>query len=307
MSNGGNYFPNRGLFNFLYDNQNNFIIADFFDPIGVMRVNNIGINVNYFSGRYTTTMTKDRHDNVYVFSWTTDQSGGILSPRIDVISSAGSVSNFCAGCIPPGSLSNGVIDSKGNYFSIGTNGRSIIKMTPSLGVTTFAGIMDGSSLCNDGVGMAAHFKTITHLEIDANDNLYALDVTIAGGPAGCNKIRKISPDGTVSTVYSFSDSNSSAGGVNGIAVDKSGNIFYSMYTGFSATSGIMRISSSGLATRFCGGAADPGPNVVFSGGSCNSSLYPAGMLGFNADGDLLIYAIDANHQPNLYMFARITR
>ena len=81
-----------------------------------------------------------------------------------------------------------VFDSKGNMF-VADKALGIIKVTPDGVAQHFSGtILSGH---NDGPASKAQFGAITSLTIDKADNLYVGDEYF---------IRKISPDGTVSTI-----------------------------------------------------------------------------------------------------------
>jgi len=85
------------------------------------------------------------------------------------------------------------IDSNGNFFVFNTN--CIQKITPTGTISIFAGSVSSSQAAKDGIGITeAKFVNITFMSIDSNDNLYVID---------SNKIRKIGPDGYVSTFVVF--------------------------------------------------------------------------------------------------------
>lgn len=84
-----------------------------------------------------------------------------------------------------------VVDGNGNVFVADSYNNIIRKVTPSGIVTTFAG--SGAAGDADGTGTAASFKDPVGLTIDPYGNLYVAD-------AQNNKIRKITPDGVVTTV-----------------------------------------------------------------------------------------------------------
>ena len=113
-----------------------------------------------------------------------------------------------------------VMDSKGNAFVTGKNNR-IIKITPRGKAELFAG---GGRNNKDGMGKEAGFYNTEGIAIDSADNLY-----IADGPA----IRKITPDGLVSTiagsrVSAYKDGDRvTAAFVNleNIAIDNKGTIY----------------------------------------------------------------------------------
>jgi len=116
------------------------------------------------------------------------------------------------------------VDAAGNVY-VADNGNDLIrKVTPTGQVTTFAG--NGQPGKSDGTGTAASFNSPFGIAIDASGNLYVAD-------SGNNLIRKITPDGSVTTIAGSgskgaNDGAGKAASFNtpaGIAVDKSGNIY----------------------------------------------------------------------------------
>lgn len=116
------------------------------------------------------------------------------------------------------------VDGQGNIFVVDEGSNEIRKVTPDGTVTTIAG--NGSRGAQDGKGSAATFDDPTGVVVDASGNLYIGDFNNA-------IIRKITPDGTVSTIAG----NRKSGLVDGIgtasqfllpqdlAIDNSGNIY----------------------------------------------------------------------------------
>jgi sugar lactone lactonase YvrE len=90
-------------------------------------------------------------------------------------------------------------------------------------VTTLAGGSEGFA---DGAGSAASFHTPSGISLDANGNLYVADT-------GNNRIRKVTPEGQVSTVAGDGTAGHVDGpaaqarfnGPIGVAVDAKGNVF----------------------------------------------------------------------------------
>jgi hypothetical protein len=115
------------------------------------------------------------------------------------------------------------IDHNFNVYVVDGN-RVIRKITPDGTVSTFAG--SGVLGSADGVGTAASFDFIFSMVFDSSGNLYATDIT---------KVRKITPDGVVSTLAG-SDIRGSADGVGTAAsfssplytaVDRDNNLYVS--------------------------------------------------------------------------------
>jgi sugar lactone lactonase YvrE len=117
-------------------------------------------------------------------------------------------------------------DGAGNFYLDGGD-CAIYKATPDGAVTTLAG--SGTCGSADGKGSAAGFGSIDALTADAAGNVYV---------ATNNTIRKVAPDGTVSTLAGAAGQPSSAGGSDdgdartarfgvllGITVDSAGNLY----------------------------------------------------------------------------------
>ena len=114
-------------------------------------------------------------------------------------------------------------DSSGNVYVADSGNNSIRKVTPIGAVTTLAGLIQGNA---DGVGVAAQFDDPTAVALDSSGNVYVADT-------GNNELRKITPNGTTTTLLSgstFTFANeiqpySSAYSITGVAVDGSGNLY----------------------------------------------------------------------------------
>jgi sugar lactone lactonase YvrE len=114
----------------------------------------------------------------------------------------------------------------------------------------------GHSGSEDGPGLAARFQSPGGIAIDNNGNLFIADT-------GNNTIRKITPDGIVSTVAGHPGKPAETDGVGdaarflaplGIAVDRFGNIYVAEF----ATDTIRKITSESVVTTLAGAANVPG-------------------------------------------------
>jgi hypothetical protein len=116
------------------------------------------------------------------------------------------------------------IDHNFNVYVADFANRVIRKITPDGTVSTFAG--SGAEGSTDGVGTAASFSFLTSLVFDSSGNLYAADFT---------RIRKITPDGVVSTLAGSNIPGSADGvgtaatfsGHEFLAVDRDDNLYAS--------------------------------------------------------------------------------
>ena len=148
-----------------------------------------------------------------------------------------------------------VMDSNGNLYVVEIRNHAIRKITPDGNVSTFAGV--GTVGYVNGKGDQAKFNFPISIVIDSADNLYV-------GDRYNNRIRKITPEGDVSTVAG----NSEASGINsqgematfhlptGVAVSSNGEIAVADYG-----NNLIRIIGTQqyvrtLAGCFCGGDDD---------------------------------------------------
>ena len=175
-------------------------------------------------------------------------------------------------------LSGTAVDTHGNVFVVDSGNHRIRKITPAGMVSTFAG-GGGSTSANasgfqDGIGIQALFALPSHLAIDAAGNLFVADQY---GSA----IRKIAPDGTVSTLAGgafatrgFADGTGSAAqfdAIGGLAAGPAGTLYvldqdnYSI-TGFSfGFRAIRQVSAAGVVTTPLQSNVPPAPGVTVLG------------------------------------------
>lgn len=147
------------------------------------------------------------------------------------------------------------VDAAGNVFVADSRSFTLRRITPAGVVSTFAGspYLLGSA---DGTGSAARFFLPYGLAIDGAGNLYVAD-------GGNHLIRKVSPEGVVSTLAGAANQ---AGAVNGtgsaarfnnpfgVAVDSAGNV----YVADSGNHLIRRITAAGVVTTLAGTAGSAG-------------------------------------------------
>lgn len=148
---------------------------------------------------YATGVAADQAGNVYV----TDSSAGTIrkiTPNGTVTTIAGmpmvAGSQDGAGSAARFNFPTGpATDASGNLFVADWSNNTIRKVTPAGVVTTIAGSPYGPDhiASNDGVGTAARFWGPSSVAVDGGGNLFVAD-------AGSEKIRKITPDGTVTTL-----------------------------------------------------------------------------------------------------------
>lgn len=155
------------------------------------------------------------------------------------------------------------------YVADAGESNRIRKLSPDGSVTTLAGGGEGFA---DGAGAAASFNTPSALALGPDGNLYVADT-------GNNRIRKITPDGKVSTVAG----NGTAGYVDGPAAQAQFNgpvglavsVRGDIYVADTYNDVIRMITSEGEVTTIAGGGA-PG----YADGEQKAALFdtPSGII-----------------------------
>jgi sugar lactone lactonase YvrE len=139
------------------------------------------------------------------------------------------------------------LDGNGAVFVVDINNHCIRKVLPTGEVSTFAG--NGKKGYKDGPADVAQFHLPKGLVRDQQGNLFVADM-------GNNTIRKISPEGVVSTVAGktvagFQDGSSNEALFNqprGIAIDSWGNL----YIGDTGNNRVRKIAVTGIVTTIAG-------------------------------------------------------
>ncbi len=179
------------------------------------------------------------------------------------------------------------VDTAGNIYLADENNHTIRKVTPAGVVTTLAGLA-GNPGSADGTGDAARFNRPWGVAVDGVGNLYVADT-------GNLTIRKVTPNGVVTTLAGLAGSGGSTDGTGSdarfawpvaVAVDSAGNVFVADYN----NNTIRKITPTGLVTTLAG---TPGPGGSDDGtGSAASFSQPAGLAVDRADN---VYVADCNN------------
>ena len=163
------------------------------------------------------------------------------------------------------------VDASGNVYVADQGNNRIRKITPGGSVTTLAG--DGNANWRDGAGTVAEFNRPQDVAVDASGNVYVTD-------RGNSRVRKITPDGTVSTfagngiqasIDGAGDS-SSFNLLSGIAVDAAGNVFVAEHAFIRMITPARRVST------------------IAGNGTVGSGDGPAFFASFNNPSDIVVDA-----------------
>jgi sugar lactone lactonase YvrE len=147
------------------------------------------------------------------------------------------------------------VDGSGNIYVADTANNTIRKITPNGVVSTLAGTA-GRPGKADGIGSQARFRNPWDVAVDSSGNVIVADMSN-------NTIRKITPDGAVTTFAGQAEMAGSADGFAtnarfndpfAVAVDSTGNIFVSD----SGNNIIRKITPQGVVTTLAGLAGHAG-------------------------------------------------
>jgi sugar lactone lactonase YvrE len=171
------------------------------------------------------------------------------------------------------------VDSSGNIYVADSRNNLIRKVSADGSVSTLAG--SGKQGSDDGKGSAASFFFPTALAVDAHGVVYVADTQN-------NMIRKIMPDGTVTTLAGrpTADTKDHPGALTrfdnpyGIAVDKLGNVFVSDWD----KDLIKKITPDGRVSVFAG----TGDRGLKDGPLASASFYLPEGLAFDQKGNLYV-------------------
>ena len=179
------------------------------------------------------------------------------------------------------------LDSNRTIYVADRNNHTIRKITQAGVVTTFAGLADTSGT-TDGTGSAARFSNPWSVAVDSGGTVYVADT-------GNFTIRKITPDGVVTTLAGLAGASGSTDGTgsaarfgspSGVAVDSSGLVYVA--DTFNQT--IRRIGPGGVVTTLAG---SPGLTGSTDGaGSVARFNTPRALA---VDGSGTVYIADTNN------------
>ncbi len=176
------------------------------------------------------------------------------------------------------------VDAAGNIYVADRNNHAIRKITPEGAVSTLAGLA-GVSGSTNGAGSSARFAFPEGIAVDGSGNLYVAD------SANCT-VRKITPDGTVTTLAGLAGVRGSVDGTgaearftapSGMGVDTKGSVYVSDNTT------VRKISPQGAVSTLAGLA---GVSGSVDGAGTNARFN--GTFGIAVDKSTQVYVVDSN-------------
>jgi streptogramin lyase len=157
------------------------------------------------------------------------------------------------------------VDASGNVYVADSDNHKIRKITPSGVVSTLAG--SGEFGSTDGTGTSASFSYTQGVAMDASGNVYVADFSN-------NKIRKITPNGVVSTLagsgfWGSTDGTGTSASFSytqGVAMDASGNVYVADIYNHK----IRKITPSGVVSTLAGSGSTGSTDGTGTSASFNS-------------------------------------
>ncbi len=237
--------------------------ARFFGPTGMA--------VDASGNAYVADTNNDTVRKVSLFGAVTTLAGSAGNPG----SSDGT--GAAAGFNSPDGVT---VDGSGNVYVADTENSTIRKITPAGVVTTLAGSA-GNPGSSDGSGSAARFRVPIGVAVDSSGNVYVSD-------SGNYTIRRITPAGMVTTLAGSAGVSGSAngtggaasfGGLGGLALDASGNIFVADETS------VRKVTATGSVSTLAG---TPGVSGSSDGSGAGATFGAINAVALDGSGNLFV-------------------
>jgi len=164
------------------------------------------------------------------------------------------------------------IDRDGNLY---VTDRSCVRKIGKDGtIITLAGSPVDSGHV-DAVGIEARFHMPRGLAVDDNGNVFVAEAAY---------LRKITPNGTVSTIAHRAGPAGEFGVVNGLAVDRAGNLYFSDWS----NNNIRKLSPDGIMSTLAGSTVRYSPGGSADGQGTAASFSSVGSIALDSEGNLYV-------------------
>jgi len=217
-------------------------------------------------------------------------TGSVPSYTIDTVAGSSAVGDGDPAIAASLSDAEGVaVDSTGNVFIADANDHRVRKIATDGTISTVVGDGFPGFYGDGGPASAARINTPYGIAVDRAGNLYIADL-------GNNRVRKIGPDGTITTV----NGTEKFLAPRNVALDAAGNLYVSEFGGHR----VRRVASDGTISTIAGtGTA----GFSGDGGSATAAQlnYPAG-LAFDSAGNLYIADSSNNRVREVLAYGMIT-
>ena len=250
---------------------------------------------------FPTGVAVDSAGNVYVADQGTAAAGFTGGRTIRKVTPGGVVSTFAGS---PGNLGSNdgsgssarfyfpsavALDAAGNVYVADLGNQNIRKVTPAGTVSTLAGSANEFPGSEDGSGSVARFRFPSGVAVDASGNVYVAD-------SGNNTLRKVTPDGVVSTLAGVGNSFGSEDGTgpnarfsNGLGAVAIAGVD-GVYVADSGNSTLRKVTSAGVVTTVAGSGGG------FADGTGTGARFSSAPNRIAVDADGNVYVADTgNH------------
>ncbi len=293
-----------------FDKAGNLYIADYFtDSVRKVAPNGIittfaGTGVTGFSGdggaatsarlNSPYAVVADNSGNVYIADAGNNRVRkvsvtGVISTFVGTGTDASSIRGGSGTTVPVSEPHGLAVDASGNLYVSEYGTERISKVDPNGNLTPFAGNFGYGVSGDGGPALSASFASPQGLAVDGAGNLYVAD-------SDNNRIRKITPDGIVTTVAGggasgYDGDSGTAGQARffspfGVATDNAGNV----YVSDTDNHRIRKINvQSATVSLVAGGVGAPGDG----GAATSAQLFAPNSTAVDAQG--YVYIADTNN------------
>lgn len=265
-----------GLFGMAIDNNDNLFVTEYINN-KIRKITPSAVVTTLATGDGSLRgLAFDEDNNLFVLD---DHKIFKRTPGGVVTTIAGSTSGFADGMGTAAQFAEPIgiaLDAAGNLFVSDFFNHRIRKITPAGEVTTLAGGVQGFA---DGTGTEAQFSSPQNLIFGNEGNLFVAD-------EGNNRIRKITPQGVVTTLAGSTQGLANGTGTaaqfyapRSLVLDQEGNLLVADY----GNSLIRKITPAGVVSTFAGSTAG------YQDGLTAEAKFnmPNGLV-FDKDGNLFI-------------------